>query len=180
MLRFETLHLSFSSSYRYVRTLSPIVQTMPRIVEVTETQISECSTVRLQFVRHDPDWSNALVPEEFSHEFQCGPLVSAFLNQDVKHFSFTIHGAPQVHLLAAYGHKNFVYMPVIKSRRAAFADPVCIGLPEFQHPQTHRLIADVNSSLREKILDVPVAHRKTEIEPNGLSNDIGMEAVAPV
>ena len=149
-------------------------------MKMTETQISEISTVRLQFIRHDFHWPNALTPEQFSHEFQCGPLVSALLNQDVKHFAFAIHGAPQVHLLAAYVHENFVDMPMIKGSRTAFADPVCIGLPEFQHPQTHRLIADVDSSLREKILDVPVAHRKTEIEPNGLSNDVGMEAVAPV
>jgi hypothetical protein len=87
---------------------------MSGFVEMTETQISECSAVRLQLIRHDPDWPNALVPEELSHEFQCGPLVSALLNQDVKHFAFTIHGAPQVHLLAAYFHENFVYMPLVK------------------------------------------------------------------
>ena len=37
-----------------------------------------------------------------------------------------------------------------------------------------------DADLREKILDVPIAHRETEIEPNGLSNDVGMEAVAAV
>ena len=36
-----------------------IVQAMPGIVDVTETQISECSAVRLQLIRHDPDWLNA-------------------------------------------------------------------------------------------------------------------------
>ncbi len=153
---------------------------MPCIVEVVETQISECSTVRLQLIRHDPDWSNALIPEQLSHEFQCGPLVSALLNQDVEYFAFAIHGAPQVHLLAADIGENFVDVPIIKGSRTAFADPADLGLSKFQHPQTNRLVSDVDSSLREKILDVPVTHRKTEIEPNGLSNDVGMEAVAPV
>ena len=67
---------------------------MPGIVEVTETQVSECSAVTLQLIRHDPDWSNALIPEQLSHEFQCGPLVSSLLNQDVEYFAFAIHGAP--------------------------------------------------------------------------------------
>ena len=57
---------------------------MSGIVEVAETQVSECSTVRLQFIRHNLEWPNALVPEELSHEFQCRPLVSALLNQDVE------------------------------------------------------------------------------------------------
>jgi len=45
------------------------------IVEVAEKQLSGCSTVRLRFIRHDFEWPNALVPEELSHEFQCGPFV---------------------------------------------------------------------------------------------------------
>ena len=153
---------------------------MPGIVEVAETQISECSTVRLQFIRHDPDWPIALAPEKLSHEFQCCPLVSTLLNQDVENFAFTIHGAPQVHLLAADIHENFVDVPMIKGSRTAFTDPAGIGLSEFQYPQTNRLVANVYPSLCEKILDIPIAHRETEIEPNGLSNDIGMEAVAAV
>ena len=104
---------------------------MPRIVEVTETQISECSTVRLQLIRHDFDWLNALVPEELSHEFQRRPLVSALLNQDVKHFAFTIHGAPQVHLLAADVYEYFVQVPDAERRVTAFTDPAGIGLPKF-------------------------------------------------
>jgi len=157
-----------------------MVQTMPGIVEVVETQISECSTVRLQFIRHNLDWPNALAPEKLSHEFQCCPLVSALLNQDVENFAFTIHGAPQIHLLAAYIHENFVDVPMIKGSRTAFTDAAGIGLSELQHPQTDRFIADVDSFLREKILNITVAHRKTKIEPNGLSNNVRMEAVAPI
>ena len=72
------------------------------------------------------------------------------------------------------------HVPDAERRVTAFADPAGIGLSEFQHPQTHRLVANVYPSLREKILDIPIAHRETEIEPNGLSNDVGMEAVATV
>jgi hypothetical protein len=153
---------------------------MPGIVKVTEMQISECSAVRLQLIRHDFDWPNALVPEELSHEFQRRLLVSALLDQDVKHFAFTIHGAPQVHLIAADVYENFVQVPDVENRVTAFADAAGIGLSEFQHPQTNRLVADVDSSLSEKILDIPIAHRETEIEPNGLSNYVGVEAVASI
>ena len=102
------------------------------------------------------------------------------LNQDVEHFAFAIHGAPQLHLLTAEIHENFVDMPLVKGSWTAFADTAGVGLSEFQHPQTNRLIADVDSSVREKILNIPVAHRETEIEPNGLSNYVGVEAVASI
>ncbi len=153
---------------------------MPGIVEVAETQVSECSTVRLQFIRHDLEWPNALVPEELSHEFQCRPLVSALLNQDVENFAFAINGSLQVHLLAADIHEHFVDVPKIKDCRTAVAYPASIGLSEFQHPQTNRLVADIDSSFREEVFDITVAHRETEIEPNGLPDYVGVEAVSPV
>ena len=68
-----------------------------------------------------------MVPEELSHEFQCRPLVSALLNQDVENFAFAIHGSPQVHLLAADGHENFVQVPDVERRVTALADPASIG-----------------------------------------------------
>jgi hypothetical protein len=179
-LRFETLHLSFSAPYWYVRTLSPIVQAMSGIVEVAETQVSECSTVRLQLIRHDLEWLNALVPEELSHEFQCRALVSALLNQDVEYFAFTIHGAPQVHLLAADVHKNFVQVPDVECGVTALTDSASVGLSEFQHPQTHRLVADVNAAFSQQILDIAKTHRETKIEPNGSADNVGVKAVAPV
>jgi hypothetical protein len=153
---------------------------MSGFVVVTEAQISECCTVIFQLIRHDLHWPNTLVPEKLSHEFQCRLLVSALLNQDVEHFAFAIHGALQVHLLATDIHENLVDVPMIKGRRTADADATGIGLSEFQHPQANRLVGDIDPSLREKILNIPVAHRETEIEPNGLSNNVRMEAVAPV
>ena len=81
-----------------MRDLSPIVHAMPGIVEVAVTQISECSAVNLQLIRHNPAWPNALVSEERSHEFQ--------------------------------------------------------------HPQTNRLVANVASSLREKILNIGLPPEK--------------------
>ncbi len=69
---------------------------------------------------------------------------------------------------------------MIKGCRTAVADPAGIGLSEFQHPQTNRLLADFDPSLCEKILNIPVAHRKPEIEPNGMLDNIRVKAVAPI
>ena len=69
---------------------------------------------------------------------------------------------------------------MIKGRRTAFADFSGIGLSKFQHPQSNRLVANVDPSLRENILNVPLAHRKTKMEPNGSFDNIRVETVAPI
>ena len=122
----------------------------------------------------------ALILQQFPHKLQGCPFIPAFLNQDVKYFAFAIHGAPQVHLFTADVYENFVEVPDVECRVTAFANSAGISLSEFQYPQTNRLIGDVDPSLREKILNIPVAHRETKIEPNGLSNYVGVEAVAAI
>jgi hypothetical protein len=122
----------------------------------------------------------ALVLQQFPHEFQGSPFIPAFLNQDIRNRTLAINGSPQVHLLAADVYENFVQVPDVERRITAPADPAGIGLSEFQHPQTHRLVADINATFGQQILDITKTHRETKIKPNGLSYDVGMKAVAPV
>ena len=161
---------------------------MTGIVDVIETQISKCRAVRLKFIRQYLCRTHALVFQQFPHKIQGSPLVPALLNQDVQHLALSINCPPQVHLLAANIHEDFVQVPDedfvqvpdIERGAAAFSDLVSIGASEFQHPQTNRFIADVNTTLGQQILDIPVAHRKAEVEPNGLLNDVRVKAVAPI
>src|SRR5207247_8308293 len=51
---------------------------------------------------------------------------------------------------------------------------------ELQHPAPHRFTGDVEPTLGEKILDVAVAQREAETEPNCVLDDLGREAMAAV
>ena len=53
-------------------------------------------------------------------------------------------------------------------------------LPEFKNPPTNRFIADHQSALSQKILDIPIAQREPEVEPDRLLNDRWWESVAAV
>jgi hypothetical protein len=49
---------------------------------------------------------------------------------------------------------------------------------KFQDPVPHTFIRDLKSTLRQTILDVAVAQRKAEIQPNRVPDDLGQEAMS--
>src|ERR1700730_14100332 len=50
--------------------------------------------------------------------------------------------------------------------------------PEFKNPPTDRFIADHQSELSQKILDIPIAQREPEVEPDSMSDDVRRKSVA--
>jgi hypothetical protein len=174
------LHLSFSPPYRDVRAFGAIVQSMTHFMKVTEAQVTECSAVGLQLVRHDLCRTYTLFPRQFPHKSKGGPLVPALLDQDVKDLALTINSAPQIHLLASNIHKDFVQVPDVERGIAAPADPASIGSSEFQNPQTNRFVTDIDTALDEQVLYISVAHGEAEVEPYGLPDNVRVKAVASV
>jgi hypothetical protein len=52
--------------------------------------------------------------------------------------------------------------------------------PEFKNPPTDRFIADHQSALSQKILDIPIAQREPEVEPDSMSDDVRWKSMAGV
>jgi hypothetical protein len=51
---------------------------------------------------------------------------------------------------------------------------------EFEHPPADRLIADIQSTLRQEILNIPVAQSEPEIELDGMPNDVRWKSMASI
>ena len=47
--------------------------------------------------------------------------------------------------------------------------------PELDHPAADGLVADLDATLREQLLNVTKAERKAEVEPHGMADHIGWE-----
>ncbi len=69
------------------------------------------SIIRRKLVRDDCPWCIAQAFEQHSEKTFGGFCISSFLNEDVEHRGFLIHGSPQVHLLAIDLQENFIQMP---------------------------------------------------------------------
>ena len=179
-LRLEALLFSFPSPYWNVRTLSPIVKAMASFMQAHQAEIAKRRPVRLQLIRHDLCRANALIPQQFTHEFERSPFVPAPLHQNVEDFALPINRSPQVHLLAADIHKNLIQMPDIERGVTAPTNSATVFHSKFQGPAADRLITDVNPSLSQQILNIPVPHGEAEMKPNGPLDNVGMKTVTAI
>jgi len=50
--------------------------------------------------------------------------------------------------------------------------------PGLQYPSSHRLVGHIQTTLSEQILDVAIAEREADIEPNGMLDNCRRELVA--
>ena len=91
-----------------------------------------------------------------------------------------VHGTPQVHLLAANIYENLVQVPDVERGFAAPANSTGKGWSKFQNPQPNRFVADINTALGEEIFYVTEAQGEAEVEPYGLSNNVGGKTVPSI
>ena len=99
-----------------------------------QAEITQRSTVRWQFVGGEGIRDEALFLKQFAHQFECGPLVSPGLNQDIQHFAPAVDSAPQIHALAIDGDKYLVEMPSRIWSGSRSSKLVCISLTKLHRP----------------------------------------------
>src|SRR5207253_9457495 len=106
--------------------------------------------------------------------------VAPALNQHVENLTLVINSAPQVHPLASNRDDHLVKMPAVARAWAAPPQLSCDPEPELQNPAPHRPIGNLQAALGEEFLNVAVAQRETEIEPNRVLDNHGREAVPAI
>ncbi len=102
------------------------------------------------------------------------------LHQHVEDLSLAVHGAPEPEPLASNPDNHLVQMPDRARPCSAPPELASETRTELQHPAPDRLVRDVQPALGEKVLDIPEAEREPEIQPDGVSDDLGREPVATV
>ena len=71
-------------------------------------------------------------------------------------------------------------MPLVAGSYSWSAQPGGEGGAELCAPLADRLVADDDPAFGEEILNVTKAEMKAKIQPHGVSDDLGREAVAPI
>ena len=178
-LGLESLHFSLSSSHRQMRIFDAIIVSQPaRSVAILTTQNLHCGLIRSQAIGHDYVRHEALVLEQFPEQFERSSLVAAHLDQDVENFTFLVDGPPHEHPLTTDADHHFVEMPNAGGTSALAANVGGDRRAELVGPAANGLVADVDATFGEQILNVAQARGKTQIEPDGQSDRIGREPVA--
>jgi hypothetical protein len=122
----------------------------------------------------------ALAVKHPMQEALSGYLIASLLDQDVQNDSALVDGSPQPVAFATDLEGNFVQMPLVAGSRSSPAPPGCEGSPKLGAPLTDGLMADDDPAFGEEILHVTKAEMKAKVDPDGVSDDLGREAVAPI
>src|SRR6056297_446378 len=112
----------------------------------------------------------------FLEEFQSCLLVPGLCYEALKHLAFVIDGAPEVVHLAVDLHEHLVEVPSpvagLHALDAALADLGSEQRTEAMPPEPHRLVADLDTALMQKILDVPKREREPDVHHHRQTDDL--------
>ena len=92
--------------------LSPVVDPAAISFVAGYTQFAKCSPVGFELVGDD-GFRLAKSAQQFSQQFQCGPLVAPFRHDRLENLAFMINSTPQVVDLAVNLHVHLVEMPFV-------------------------------------------------------------------
>jgi hypothetical protein len=109
-----------------------------------------------------------------------GYLIPSVLDQDVQHDAVLVNGSPQPVTFATDLQRNFVQMPLVACSHSSSTQPCRKCGSELGAPLADGLVADDDPAFREEILNVTQAKMKAKVQPDGVSDDLGRETVAPI
>src|SRR3954453_17400013 len=162
------------------RILGPVVQPLVPAVLDPGHQLLLGGRIARQLVRdHDPRRPSLLL-QQLAQQALGGPLVAPALDQHVEHNALPVDRPPQPVLLAGDLDLDLVQVPLVAGTGQPSADLVRERLAELEAPLPHGLVADDDAAGGQQLLDHPQAERETEIEPDGVADDLRREPVAGV
>ncbi len=96
---------------------------------------------------------------QFSQHFQCSAFVSSLRDNALKHLAFVIDGPPKIVPLTVDLHENLVDMPLpwrecTQLLHTPPTDLRCKHRAKPVPPEPDGLVADVDASLVQKVLDI--------------------------
>jgi hypothetical protein len=77
------------------------------------------------------------------------------LDQDIQNLTFTIHGAPQIHVPAIDRDEHLIKMPACVCGWTRSPELSGIGDAKLYGPAANSFIGDIDATLGQLILDIP-------------------------
>ena len=147
--------------------------------------VRQCSAngrrVACKFVgNYYPRLGARLAVKHTTQEALGGNLIASFLDQDVQNDSVLINGSPQPVAFAVDLERHLIQMPLVAGSHSSSTQPCRECGAELGAPLADGLMADDDPAFGEEILNVTKAEMKAKIQPDGVSDDLGREAVAPI
>lgn len=105
-------------------------------------------------------------------------VIALALDQDVEHHAVLIDRTPEIVLHALDADEDFVQMPPISRPRPLPAHAVREALAELSAPASDGFVGEEHTAFSEDQLDIAKAEAEYMIQPDGVTDDLGGEAMA--
>jgi hypothetical protein len=163
-----------------MRVLRAIVQPFVLAMFDGEAHLRPCRAVRTELVRDHHAWRRDGGFQEPPHEPLRRACVSSALDDNVENEAILVDSAPQPMVFARDRDDDFVEVPLVAASGCMLTDPIGECLAEFLPPLTHGLIRHANPARHQQFFDHAQAQGKPKIEPHGIADHLGREAMTAI
>ena len=156
----------------------PIIQ--PALLLVLHRRYDFClgCCVTAQLVGDDGTRDVLKACQQLAKELLGGLFVPERLHEDIEHLAILVDCTPETLQLAVDREKAFIEMPSVAETMTFRTYPLGLRPTELLRPLADRFVTDSDAALSHHFLDVPVAERKSKIEPSAMTDDHGRKAIA--
>ena len=160
-----------------MRIFRPVVLPPPHLLAVEIAQLSHRGRVGSKPVCDDR-LGAAVAFERLLHKGESCGFVSCFGDVALKDLTLMVDRAPQIAHLSVHLHVHLIKMPLPLSKASHPVYPGPANVTREQRaepvpPESHCLVADVDSSFVEQILDVPQRQRVLHVHQHRQADHLG-------
>ena len=172
----ELGHCPFPSSERLVRVLDPVVEPTTAGPGGRIADHSHRSPVGRKPVRDDRSRPAITLHRAFQKP-ECSPAIPPFRYKNLKHFPFVVNRAPQIAGLPVDPYEHLIKVPA-PVRIPMMINPALADLGGKQRtepvpPVPHGLVADIDATLGQQVLNLPQRQREPNIHHHSEPDDFG-------
>ena len=176
----EPAHLPFPLPGRLMGVLDSVVGALtPAVLHASEEFLS-CSTVASELVGHQRARHVTLLLQQLAEKSLGRFLVALALEQDIQDLCVLVNRPEQVVPLTTDGEEHLVHVPPVTGTVPLRSDLFGEDVAELAAPTADGLVTDGDAALGQHLLDITVAKGKAKVEPDGMTDDGGWEAMALV
>ena len=136
--------------------------------------------VGAELVSYDALRRTSLLPQKPCQQSPRRLCVSADLHDFIEDVSFLVDSTPEISFLAIDSDDDLVEMPDIKVAWRLTPQATSVVGAEFDRPASDRFVGYDNAALKQHFLDQTQAQGETEIEPDGVCDDLWRKSVSLV
>ena len=178
--RFEALHLPLSPASRPMRAFSSVIEVSAAPVPGLGQDLTVRNAVAAKAIRDDPPRFVSQANQQAFEEAPGRRGVASVLHQNIEHDAMLIDSPPEIAQLTIDTQIHLIEVPDVARLRSTTPELAGELGPEPETPLPDTFVSDQNTAFGEDQFDIAQAQAEDVIQPDGVADDLGWEAVSGI